>query len=299
MTTRGPFSAGGVVEVGDLEAGALDLLNAELQRLDVGVDDLLVVVATAGEALADEVLEVLGGHPAERGDRADHDHVGRARVAGGARQLVDGDADGAAVGLEVDVLGVVDQHAAVTQFGDVALVGLAVEHHEDVEGVAVMLDRIGGDAGLRPGGAALDLRGIGRIGLHVVADAAGCLREPLGCRDLSLATFTCEPDDQVCTHLSSSRRRVWATSEPFGRGARGADRARGYTDRQCRSDVRLVRGVWPVIRSAVIVAPGLAIILGRFPLHRTRCFQIRSIVPAYGYVQPSGPLAPPPLAQFA
>ena len=195
-----------VVQVCDLEAGLRDLVEPEPEGLDVGRDDLLVIGAAAGEADGDEVLEVVRGHPAERGYGPDDDHVGRAGVARGARELVDGKADGVAIRLELEVLGVVDEHAAITELADVVLVGLAVEDDEYVEGIPIMENRLGGDPGLGPRGATLDLRGIGGIRLYVVPHTCCRLGEPLGCRDLTLSALAGEPDDEIRTHLATSLR---------------------------------------------------------------------------------------------
>jgi hypothetical protein len=141
-----------------LEAAVAGGFSPRLDGLDVRFDDLGVLRAAAGEPFPDERLEVLDSHLDELGDRADDDHIGRARVVDRLGDLVDRYAEAApAAFTQVEILGVVDNDPALAELENVVVVGVPVERHQDVEVVALALHRVGGDPHLGPGRAAEDL----------------------------------------------------------------------------------------------------------------------------------------------
>ena len=80
-------------QVAQHETALGGVLPAQPHGLDVGGNNLVVVVAAAPEPGLDEILQVLLRHMHQLGQRADDDHVGGAVVARGAGQRVDGEAE--------------------------------------------------------------------------------------------------------------------------------------------------------------------------------------------------------------
>ena len=174
----GGFSAWG--NVSQVEAAANRLVPAQGKGLDVGFDDLLVVGAASGEALDHELLKIFVGHVDQPGYGSDDDHIGCPVVAGGAGQLLDGHSEAAAVVLQLELVRVVDNHAAVPDFGYVVVVSLLVEGNQHVQVVPRAEDGRCGNPRLSPGRTAKDLRGKCREGLDVVASLGGRLGQGFG-----------------------------------------------------------------------------------------------------------------------
>ena len=126
----------GFGELAEREAALFGFGASKPQRLVVGFDYLLVVRASAREALGHEVFEDFLVDVDEEGERAHHHHVGGAGVAGGAREVVERHPEALAVRLQLELAGVVDDDAALGDFLAVGFVGVFVEGDEDVELVA-------------------------------------------------------------------------------------------------------------------------------------------------------------------
>ena len=133
------------------------LFLAHAQRGDVAVDDCLVARSPARPALGDERLDGAQVDAGHLRDGADEDDGGRQRVAGLARHLVGREAQRATRVLDLELLGVEDDDAALAEVLDVVVVGVAVLRDQDVQVVTRREDRLARDARLTPGGAALDL----------------------------------------------------------------------------------------------------------------------------------------------
>ena len=103
----------GLDNVPQVEAAIGCLIAAQGEGLDVGFDYLLVVVAAPGEALDNEFLQVFVRHVDQPGYCPDDDHVGCPVIACGAGQLLNGHSEAAAVVLQLELVGVVDDYAAV------------------------------------------------------------------------------------------------------------------------------------------------------------------------------------------
>jgi hypothetical protein len=154
------------------EAALLRLVRAHAQRGDVAFDDLLVAGPPAAPALLDVALDRRQVDAGHLRDGADQDDRRRQRVARLARHLVGGEAERPPRLLQFELLGVVDDDAALAQLLDVVVVGVAVLRDQDVQVVARRQDRLAGDASLAPRGSAFDLRGEGGEGEDVVAACA-------------------------------------------------------------------------------------------------------------------------------
>ena len=95
------------------------------------------------EALADERGELLDIEVEDAGDQAEDEEI-LALVLGGAADGLDGGGgdrhadrgEALVVGVGFDVVGVVDQHAALAERGQMALVAVLVEGDEEVGLVA-------------------------------------------------------------------------------------------------------------------------------------------------------------------
>ena len=96
-------------------------------------------------------------HVHEVGNGAQNDHVGGPGVAGGLGELVDAHAEALAVVLQLEVLGVVDDYAALSHLVEMRFVGLFIEGHQHVQFIAIAEDWRSGDAGLSERGPSHDL----------------------------------------------------------------------------------------------------------------------------------------------
>ena len=186
-----------LVDVTQVEAAFGGLVPAKAEGLDVGFDYLLIVGATAGKALDDELLQVFVGQVDETGNGADDYHVVRPVVARGAGQLLNGHPEAVFVVVKLKLCRVVDYNATVPDLFDVIVVGLLIEGDQHVQFVPGAEDARGGYPRLCPGGAAEDLGGEGREGLNVITGLGGGLGQGFGGGYNALAALTGESDYEI------------------------------------------------------------------------------------------------------
>ena len=148
-------------------------------------DELLQGFRVDVEQLAEgaEGDDVLGLGPAGRlpgdlvqGDRVEHD-------VGGL--------------LDLDDVGVVDQHPALLQARDGPVIGFLIEGDEIIDLVPHGIDGPVADPDLDHGEPSPDLRRVGDVGEDVVFRAGGRLSEQLAAADDALAGLPADPHDEI------------------------------------------------------------------------------------------------------
>ncbi len=190
---------------------------AEMQRMDVGADQLLLRL----ELLADELLDLLEVHVEQRGERADIDDVleqlALARIGvfaiadGGERDADDRDVV-AELGLRHRLGGIVEQVSAGLDRGDVLVPGLRV-HRDHQVGAAARAEMAGfRDAHLVPGRQALDVGGEDVARGDRYAHAQHRAREQLVGAGGARAVDVGEPDDEVVYAADRAATRHWSSA---------------------------------------------------------------------------------------
>ena len=185
------------------------MLPAQADRHDVRPDDFIIAGPAPGEPLGHELVQVVLGHVHQVGQGADNHHVGGPVVSSGARQLVHGQTKGPRVSLQIELVGVEDDHSVFPHLAYVGVVGFLVKGHQNVHVVAGAEHGIDGHTDLGPSGATLNLGRERSKGQRVVADLGGNLGQPFRRGYHSLPAFTGEPDDKVTHwHVQSSLPKV-------------------------------------------------------------------------------------------
>ena len=101
--------------------------------------------------------------------RAHHHHIGGPGIAGGAGQFINGQPIAAVIPLQLEIVGIIDDQAALPHFLPVGIVSLPVKRHQHIHIIPGAEDAVHRDPRLRPGRPAHNLRRESGVSQGVVA----------------------------------------------------------------------------------------------------------------------------------
>ena len=105
---------------------------AQVERFDIGFDDLSVFGPATLEPFFNEGDQVLLGHVDQVGQASHDHHVGGPVVAGGLCQFFEWQAEAPVVVLDFELVRVEYNYAIWEHVFDVFVVGIPVKRHQDV-----------------------------------------------------------------------------------------------------------------------------------------------------------------------